>query len=806
MKVTINTVHPNNLVVCANVVHVALQIDPPMLELNTDGIGYGWVAETGVRGHVTLRNSHHAAARFVLEPCDHDTAFTIRPTRGLVEPFHSLTCEVVYYPGLSVTKEQHFELLVHGVDAPRDMEPKKRRESQRPKEPEQLICTVRMPPCKLIFSVRRLTLGPIAFRLPCRKSVRLSNLGHGPAFYRIDTQENLKEFGSVGSHLPTPKSTNSVKIMISPSQGEVPTGDHVDLQITAIPMSMGKFEAVLRLTTHDERTTTLAVCGTVVPHDVTLHSTLSDFGGVCVTGQSELPFGLTNSGTIEALVEIDLHEHPEFEIVPLSQPDRRSSTHSVGRNRLSTRTSSGLFRWSEETDIRQNRSVLSTSEVTDRQHGDRIARILIAKKSEWYGSILFRPSEVAVHDFRLSILVNKTPLDTADLQSESTELERDRSPRSLKTTHRVLAIGLRQPLSVEPHGEEIVFDCSLDETGCTLDGTISRHLVLESKTSEPVFWALDVNGMHQFNKTRHGQLEVRDATGQSMMAADLDGLIRGELSTLGARTTLTLVCQTRRSGEAQIQMPILLLKQPLTRMKVETGETNLVAGGSTVEDEDNSTNKSKNNNKTSSEMESKFQSFKTIHLRVRTERPRLICQPARILLPPVPPGVEVRVPVCLASSHPIRTEFTVSVCWPVPETGQIDLGAVEASELECPFAAEFPNGQILHPVGDNQPSVLPVWLRFRSHVNGLLFAPHPRPACLVFSAVPARASAQSMDSVHQTSRMLCVAVPVSAAVDNSLISWFAYVARRPTEFELGYKVLGTCYIYIYIVSFFTQLR
>lgn len=88
-----------------------------------------------------------------------------------------------------------------------------------------------------------------------------------------------------------------------------------------------------------------------------------------------------------------------------------------------------------------------------------------------------------------------------------------------------------------------------------------------------------------------------------------------------------------------------------------------------------------------------IQLFKTVQIRVSTERPHLVCQPERVLLPPIPPGVEVRVPIRLSTSHPIRSEFIISVCWPVPEAGQMDLGSVEAADLECPFTAEFPSGQ-----------------------------------------------------------------------------------------------------------------
>ncbi|TPP66364.1 hypothetical protein FGIG_10886, partial [Fasciola gigantica] len=461
LKVTINTVHQNNLVVFANVVHVSLLIDPPVLNLTAEGIGYGWVADSGIRGHVTLHNPFHAPARFAWKSCDQDNAFTIRPVRGTA----------LYYllSRLSGSSKQHFRLLVHEkVPAPSNMVAR-RRESQQATEPDMLICTVKMPQCKLIFSLRRLTLGQIAYRLPCKRSVRVSNLGLGPAFFRIEAEANQDDTltarpGSIISRGTTKTSAVPVNILVSPYEGEVPVGGHVDLQITAVPLRMGKFEAALRLITHDSHASLMAVCGTVIPHEVTLHSMMSDFGGVCVTGQSELSFGLSNTGNTEALVEIDLREHPEFQIVPESHPIGRSSTHS------SIRHNSTLFTWSNETSETPSR--MDHRKLVDGALGDQICRILVTKKSQWHGVIRFCPKDasntfrfylvgkssetIVVYFvfncllfaiiFNLKILVNKTPLghtSSSETPSDLNSLEHNIDRNQMgKTSHRVLAIGL----------------------------------------------------------------------------------------------------------------------------------------------------------------------------------------------------------------------------------------------------------------------------------------------------------------------------------------------------------------------------
>lgn len=83
-----------------------------------------------------------------------------------------------------------------------------------------------------------------------------------------------------------------------------------------------------------------------------------------------------------------------------------------------------------------------------------------------------------MHDFNLKILVNKTPLgckSSSEALPDSESVEHDSGHHNTgQTVHRVLAIGLRQPIKLEPQSGEIVFACPLDEDSTALDNTVSQ--------------------------------------------------------------------------------------------------------------------------------------------------------------------------------------------------------------------------------------------------------------------------------------------------------------------------------------------
>ena len=162
-----------------------------------------------------------------------------------MEPFSSLACEVVHYPSLSSAKSETFTLLLPALhtssglrhtsnDTSKSNSPSvdpDARSKVRSGNQYKLHCTVRLPPCRLAFGLRRLALGPIAHSLPCKRHVRLSNYGQGPAFYRIQKQcETVQTTAQAARRLSTALPAR-VDIVVKPSEGEVPIGGSVQLEV-----------------------------------------------------------------------------------------------------------------------------------------------------------------------------------------------------------------------------------------------------------------------------------------------------------------------------------------------------------------------------------------------------------------------------------------------------------------------------------------------------------------------------------------------------------------------------------------------
>ncbi|CAL8089580.1 unnamed protein product [Calicophoron daubneyi] len=791
LNFSINKQHSSNLVVCATVVPVHLEILPSVLELTAAGIGFGLVAESGVRGVVTLQNALHAPAEFVWEPSDPETSFTIRPRRGrlfeyilnkltfscpflssgYVEPFSSLACEVVHYPSLSSAQNETFTLLLPALhtssgiihtsndtskaDSP-SIDPDAR-SKVRPDNQYKLRCTVRLPPCRLAFGLRRLALGPIAHSLPYKRHIRLSNYGQGPAFYRIQkqcetVQATAQAMKVVARRLSTALPAR-VDIAVKPSEGEVPIGGSVQLEITCTATGLGKFESCLLLTSHDGRTTTLSVCGSVVAPEVEISSDVSDFGGVYVGGSYKLPFGIHNKGTTTATIEFDFTDHPEFRI---------SNTLSLApKEGKGTDEMKCYFEDPEDEDCEGVAAQYSAESTlvfdAEEKKSGKIHKIFIESGDNWVGSIVFTPKEVAFHDFPLGITINKLPFECPNLRQNTTTGSPSSELQAIRQSHRILAVGLRQPVSLTPAGGSLCFEVVADPNNNESVTIPSKVLVIRSTMKARLHWAISLIGLQQYNRAGRGQITVKDMDDR-VLTYSVDGLLDGYLRE-SEEVHLTFQCVPRKPVSARIVIPLWLAK---------------------ASDED-----SEGGNPGETEEDRRL--FKLLRVRIRVTQPSLTCDPPCLLLPPVPPGIEIRVPVRLQAHHILASQ-SISVCWPAPENPMSET-AGQRTDLECPFTVEFQEGQIMsHKSKDNvqRPSMeLIVWVRYRCNTNGLVLAPRPRPACLLF--VAACCSTESDLNITRDQVPVCVALPVSAAVDDSIMSWFDYIARRPREFQLAYN-------------------
>ncbi|NXJ75036.1 CFA47 protein, partial [Trogon melanurus] len=109
---TINNQHLGHVLVVAKVVSVELELSARELILNPVP---GYLAEAEFRTTVRVYNPRNHPAKFTWKPIlrDRGTAFSIQPTKGSVEAYRDLECEVVWHPGFNSPEAGEFNLCVH---------------------------------------------------------------------------------------------------------------------------------------------------------------------------------------------------------------------------------------------------------------------------------------------------------------------------------------------------------------------------------------------------------------------------------------------------------------------------------------------------------------------------------------------------------------------------------------------------------------------------------------------------------------------------------------------------------------------
>ncbi|NXT63915.1 CFA47 protein, partial [Chaetops frenatus] len=107
----INNKHIGHVLVVAHVMPIELQLSTRELILSPVP---GCLAGTEFRRTVRVCNPRNHPAGFTWRPVtgDRKSAFTIKPTRGFVEAYSDVECEVVWHPGLNTPETGQFTLCV----------------------------------------------------------------------------------------------------------------------------------------------------------------------------------------------------------------------------------------------------------------------------------------------------------------------------------------------------------------------------------------------------------------------------------------------------------------------------------------------------------------------------------------------------------------------------------------------------------------------------------------------------------------------------------------------------------------------
>ncbi|NWY00202.1 CFA47 protein, partial [Nothoprocta ornata] len=109
---TINNGNTGHVLVTAKAVSVELELSAKELILNPIP---GYLAETEFRRTIRIYNRRNYSAEFSWKPiiADKNIPFSIRPSKGVVEPYRDLECEVVWHSAFHSPDTGEFNLCVH---------------------------------------------------------------------------------------------------------------------------------------------------------------------------------------------------------------------------------------------------------------------------------------------------------------------------------------------------------------------------------------------------------------------------------------------------------------------------------------------------------------------------------------------------------------------------------------------------------------------------------------------------------------------------------------------------------------------
>ncbi|KAK4474563.1 hypothetical protein MN116_001706 [Schistosoma mekongi] len=783
LSFTLNDQHTSNLVICATVIPIQLVLTTSTIELTSANLSYGLIRTNGMRGYVTLFNPLHASAKFRWQSLGDHNSFTICPKKGIVEPFSSLNCEVVYYPCINTSMEGRFQLkLPDVIENQSNTPPTIINKSNDNNKIMELLCVAKLFPSKLSFSTRRLPLGSVAHGLPYTRQITIFNLGQNPVLFQINKESKsiVNHNYSIPSYMHRLSRALPAKVdmQITPIEGEIPIGGEITLKVTCIPIGLGKFESSMTLNTYDGQNINLSVCGTVLCPQVEIIPNNFEFGGVRIDSKKSLPFEIINNGITRALVEIQLRNYNEFQVSDsINSPSLDECMNEQIPTNDRSNSTRNKFTHSSYSEMLDNTSVINVPHSYSYLECDKLNNsysIYVPSQSKWVGSLVYKPKEVSFHDFVLPLLINKLnpqllcqkPDDTngISINAEVQSINGNETDSKMPIHHyepRVLATALRQPITIEPKSCILKFITNLDEKAIKSSNILHQHLSIKSLIDLPMKWHLAVHKIQRFNKRGHGKLTVHNVHGVELLP-DLDGYINGDFSESDDKTIhLEIRLCTVSAGYCKLELPICLTFP-----------------------KDSNCEESPKSNSTL---------YKTLQIHIELKKLELKFEPERILLPPIPTGVNARIPVTL-TAYQLNQPIKIFGFWNFSPAFEVQ-SLVSEENIECPFSVEYPEGQILKPRSDSSKSdteSLNLFVNFNCKLNGLVLAPNPRPLCLII--IGSTNSLDSGDLCYSSNRSssesgissyICsAALPVSAAVDNCLISWFDYITRRPSEFKL----------------------
>ncbi|XP_074521086.1 cilia- and flagella-associated protein 47-like [Halichoeres trimaculatus] len=407
---SVNQKHPGQIQVQAQVVPVALELSTTLLVLHPTP---NLLAQSGYRSSVTLVNKRNHPAEFTWRPVvtESGVLFSIRPATGTVEPHRELDCEVLWHPSFSFPAEGDFELCVHDGNT------------------QRLHCVAKVHSTSVQLAEKHVSFGSVPLDVTSTRAAVLHNIGQNHAYFQVLDV------------CPLPG------LILTPSEGVVPSGGQATLHIHFTPDSVIRFDTRVKIALRGMKSVELRVGGSVEPPNVDINVSHFQFGGVYAGSRRSIPFTLVNRSAAAARVTFDLSDYKDFSL-QLPQP---SENKEAG---------------------------VSVVEVQGHQTIDC--------------SLVFSPTQAASYDFDLPLKVNGIrwpaasfpPLSTRTSCSASSSLHVVKNcAQPARQSQRVQATVLCAPLEMTP--------CSLQfhvEPLAPESEALTKTVELKAAREDSVFW------------------------------------------------------------------------------------------------------------------------------------------------------------------------------------------------------------------------------------------------------------------------------------------------------------------------------
>ncbi|XP_068035887.1 cilia- and flagella-associated protein 47 isoform X2 [Anomalospiza imberbis] len=220
----INNQHIGHVLVVAHAMPIELHLSTRELILSPIP---GCLAGTEFRRTVRVCNPRNHPAGFTWRPVtgDRKSAFTIKPTRGFVEPYSDVECEVVWHPGFNTPETGQFTLSVHKGNS------------------IHLKCFAKIGSTRVQFETQSISFAHSPVGFTTCKTATILNTGCNHAYFQV--------FDS--NPLPGMK--------ITPTEGVIPVGGRANFKISFTPEAHMSFDKKVEVAVRNAAELTLRISG-----------------------------------------------------------------------------------------------------------------------------------------------------------------------------------------------------------------------------------------------------------------------------------------------------------------------------------------------------------------------------------------------------------------------------------------------------------------------------------------------------------------------------------------------------------------